>query len=154
MQNPPTSPNPALPNCNEAINTGGTHWVLDSAVHWLNLWVDFGIAPPQPTYLATTQSSPVVFKDDANGNTIGGVRSPQVDAPIASLGGIGNSPAFCTLFGTTVPFTPSQITGLYPSHLAFVFRWDLSTIKDLFSGYLVPADAVELMNSAASSQIG
>lgn len=154
MQNPPTSPNPALPNCNEPINTGGTHWVLDSAVHWLNLWVDFGIAPPQPPYLATTQSSPVVFQDDTNGNTIGGVRSPQVDAPIATLGGIGNSPAFCTLFGTTVPFTSSQLTSLYPNHFAFVLKWDLSTIEDLFSGYLVPVDAVQLMNSAATSQIG
>ena len=154
MQSPPTSPNPALPNCNEPINTGGTHWVLESAVHWLNLWVTFGIAPPQPPYLATTQASPVVFQDDANGNTLGGVRSPQVDAPIAALGGIGNSPAFCTLFGTTVPLNASQLTSLYPNHWVFVFKWDLSTIKDLFAGYLVPADAVELMNSAASSQIG
>jgi hypothetical protein len=154
MQHPPVSPNPALPNCNKPINTGGTHWVLDSAVHWLNLWVNFGIAPPQPAYLATTQASPVVFQNDANGNVIGGVRSPQVDAPIATLAGTGNTPAFCTLFGTTVPFSSSQLTGLYPTHSAFVFKWDLSTIKDLFAGYLVPADAVELMKSAASSQIG
>ena len=96
----------------------------------------------------------MVFQDDANGNTIGGVRSPQVDAPVATLGAIGNSPAFCTLFGTTVPFTSSQLTALYPNHAAFVLKWDLSTIKDLFAGYLVPADAVELMHSAASSQIG
>jgi hypothetical protein len=154
MLNPPVAAVPGLPNCVKPINTGGTHWVLDSAVHSLNLWVNFGIAPRQPPYLATTQASPVVFQDDANGNTIGGVRSPQVDAPVATLGAIGNSPAFCTLFGTTVPFTSSQLTGLYPNHSAFVFKWDLSTIKDLFAGYLVPADAVELMKSAASSQIG
>jgi Alpha/beta hydrolase domain len=154
MQSPPFSPSPQLPNCNEPINTGGTHWVLDSAVHALNLWVTVGIAPRQPPYLATTQSSPVVFQDDANGNTIGGVRSPQVDAPVATLGGIGNSPAFCTLFGTTVPFTSSQLTSLYHGHAGFVLKWDLSTVKDLFAGYLVPADAVELMNSAASSHIG
>ena len=154
MLNPPVAAVPGLPNCTKPINTGGTHWVLDSAIHSLSLWVNFGIAPPQPPYLATTQSSPVVFQDDANGNTIGGVRSPQVDAPVATLGAIGNSPAFCTLFGTTVPFTSSQLTALYPNHAAFVLKWDLSTIKDLFAGYLVPADAVELMHSAASSQIG
>ncbi len=154
MLNPPVAAVPGLPNCVKPINTGGTHWVLDSAVHSLNLWVNFGIAPPQPPYLATTQSSPVVFQDDANGNTIGGVRSPQVDAPVATLGAIGNSPSFCTLFGTTVPFSTSQLTALYHSHAGFVLKWDLSTIKDLFAGYLVPADAVELMKSAASSQIG
>ena len=154
MLNPPVAAVPGLPNCVKPINTGGTHWVLDSAIHSLSLWVNFGIAPPQPPYLATTQSSPVVFQDDANGNTIGGVRSPQVDAPVATLGALGNSPAFCTLFGTTVPFTSSQLTALYHSHAAFVLKWDLSTIKDLFAGYLVPADAVELMKSAASSNIG
>ena len=154
MQDPPTSPNPQLPNCNEPINTGGTHWVLDAAVHWLNLWVTLGIAPPQPPVLATTQSSPVVFQDDANGNTMGGVRSPQVDAPIAALGGIGNSPAFCALFGTTVPYNASELNSLYPNHGVFVLKWDLSTLKDLFAGYLLPADAVELANSAASSQVG
>ena len=123
-------------------------------MHWLNQWVVNGIPAPQPPFLATTQTSPVVFQDDANGNTIGGVRSPQVDAPIATLGGIGNSPAFSALFGTTVPFSASQLNSLYPNHGVFVLKWDLSTIKDLFSGYLMPADAVELMISAASSQIG
>ncbi len=156
MQDPPTSPNPQLPNCNEPINTGGTHWVLDAAMHWLNQWVVNGIPAPQPPFLATTQTSPVVFQDDANGNTIGGVRSPQVDAPIATLGGIGNSPAFCALFGTTVPFSASQLNSLYPNHGVFVLKWDLSTIKDLFSGYLMPADAVELMNFSCelSDRIG
>ena len=154
MLNPPVAATPGLPNCTKPINTGGTHWILDSAIHSLSLWVNFGIAPPQPPYLATTGSSPVVFQDDANGNTIGGVRSPQVDAPVATLGALGNSPAFCTLFGTTVPFTSSQLTALYHNHAGFVLKWDLSTIKDLFAGYLVPADAVELMNSAAHSQIG
>ena len=37
-----------LPNCAKPINTGGTHWVLDSAIHSLSLWVTFGIPPPQP----------------------------------------------------------------------------------------------------------
>ena len=155
MLNPPVVASPGLPNCAKPINTGGTHWVLDSAIHSLSLWVNFGIAPTQPPYLATTQSSPVVFQDDANGNTVGGVRSPQVDAPVATLGALGNSPAFCTLFGTTVPFTSSQLTALYHNRTRrSCSKWDLSTIKDLFAGYLVPADAVELMNSAARSQIG
>jgi hypothetical protein len=154
MQNPPVAATPGLPNCNEPINTGGTHWVLNAAVHWLNLWVTNGIAPPQPPYLATTQSSPVVFQDDANGNTIGGVRSPQVDAPIATLGGIGNSPAFCTLFGTTVPFSASHLSSLYKNHGQFVSKWAQATENDVAAGYLLPADAVELINSAAASQIG
>ena len=79
MQNPPTVTSAGT--CNLPINTGGTHWVLDAAVYWLNRWVVNGTPPPRAPYLQTTQASPVVFKLDANGNVQGGVRSPQVDAP-------------------------------------------------------------------------
>ena len=37
-----------------------------------------------------------------------------------ALGGVGNGPAFCSLFGTTVPLSPSQMAALYPSHAQFV----------------------------------
>ncbi len=154
MQNPPVAAVQGLPNCNEPINTGGTHWVLDAAVHWLNGWVTNGIAAPQPPLLATTQASPVVFQDDANGNVVGGVRSPQVDAPIAALGGTGNTPAFCTLFGTTVPFSASQLSSLYKNHGQFVSKWTQATDKDVAAGYILPADAVELDHAAATSHIG
>ncbi|MGO8860629.1 MAG: alpha/beta hydrolase domain-containing protein [Acidimicrobiales bacterium] len=151
--NPPTVTSAGT--CNLPINTGGTHWALDAAVFWLNRWVDDGRPPPQPPYLQTTQASPVAFKLDANGNVLGGVRSPQVDAPLGALGGTGNTPVpNCTLFGTTVPFGASQLATLYPSHAQFVFKWDLATLRDLRAGYLVPADAVELANSAATSTIG
>jgi hypothetical protein len=95
-----------------------------------------------------------VFQRDTHGNVVGGVRSPQVDAPIAALGGVGNSPAFCSLFGTTVPFSASQLASLYPSHFQFVFHYALATLYSLLHGYLVPADAVELFRAAAASDIG
>ncbi len=152
MQNPPRVTSAGT--CLQPINTGGTHWVLNAAVYWLNRWVVTGRPPPRAPYLQTTQTSPVVFKLDANGNALGGVRSPQVDAPIAALSGVGNTPAFCSLFGTTVPFSASQLASLYPTHWQFVSKWGVATLKDLKAGYLVPADAVELINSAAVSQIG
>jgi Alpha/beta hydrolase domain len=155
MQNPTDNPQPGLlPNCVSPINTGGTHWVLNAAIHWLNRWVVDGTPPPRAPVLATTQLSPVVFQRDGNGNLRGGVRSPQVDAPVAALSGVGNSPAFCGLFGTTVPFTASQLARLYENHRQFVSRWDQATERDVKAGYLLPADAVELKRSAASSQVG
>jgi hypothetical protein len=58
------------------------------------------------------------------------------------------------LFGTTVPFSASQLASLYPSHFQFVFRYALATLNDLFHGYLVPADAAELFRAAATSNVG
>jgi len=151
MQDPTKSPEGFT--CQEPVNTGGTHWVLDAAIYWLNLWAVDGIAPPQPPYLQTVQSSPVVFARDANGNALGGVRSPQVDAPIAALDGTGNNPAFCLLFGTTVPLSASQLDALYPSHAQFIEQWTLANVEDVWAGYLVPQDAGELINSVLQLSI-
>ena len=141
--------------CTTAVNSGGTHWVLDAALHWLNRWVATGVPPPKAPVLATTSVSPVVFQRDANGNAVGGVRSPQVDAPIAALTGQSSGgPGFCFLFGTTVPFSATQLSSLYMSHGQFVSAWGRAIRRDHQDGFLLPADGVELLHSAAVSQIG
>jgi Alpha/beta hydrolase domain len=160
MQNPTNIPGPGG-QCTLPINTGGAHWLLDSAIYWLNQWATKGIPPPHGQPLQIASTSPFAYAKDANGNTIGGVRSPQVDAPIAVLAGVGNTAAnsapisqFCFLFGSTVPYTPAHLAALYPTHLQFVFKWDVATLKDVLHGFILPADAIELANAAAASQIG
>jgi len=153
MQSPPSTIS-GLGSCANPINTSGTHWVLDAAVWWLNQWVVNGTAPPIPPLLdvTTTPGNPVVFTTDSYGNVLGGVRSPQVDVPIATLSGVGNSGGlggFCSLFGRTIPFSPSQLASLYPTHAQFVSQWDQATLKDYFGGYLLQLDAIELVDSAS-----
>jgi hypothetical protein len=152
MQNPTRTPVGGF-NCAVPINTGGTHWALDSAVYWLNRWVLQGLPPPRASVLATTQASPVTFKLDVSGNVIGGVRTPQVDAPIAALGSRGNRGGFCFLFGSTVPYDASHIESLYKNHRQFVSAWALAIKKDRAAGFLLPADAAELLHSAVVSQV-
>jgi hypothetical protein len=162
MQDPPTSPGPGA-ECTLPINTGPAHWLLNSAIFWLNQWVTRGTPPPTAPPLQIATTSPFAYAKDANGNTIGGVRTPQVDAPIAALGGFGNSgapgntspiSAFCRLFGSTVPFTPSQLAALYRSHGEFVARYSFATLNAVVHRYLLLPDAVELVKAAAQSQIG
>ncbi len=152
MQNPTRTPVGGF-NCKLPINTGGTHWALDAAVYWLNRWVVDGAPPPRAPLLATTHVSPVVFELDANGNAVGGVRTPQVDAPIAALGSQGNSGGFCFLFGTTVPYSAAHLADLYKNHGQFVSAWARAVRIDRTHGFLLPADAVELLHSAVVSQV-
>jgi alpha/beta hydrolase family protein len=160
MQNPTNVPGPGG-LCTKPINTGGAHWLLDSVMYWLNQWVTNGTAPPigQPLQIATT--SPFAYVTDVNGNAVGGVRTPQVDAPIATLAGIGNTAAngaaisqFCRLFGSTVPFTAQTLAMLYKNHGAFVSAWSNDIQKLVNGGFLLPADGVELQNAAGESTIG
>ncbi len=99
--------------------------------------------------------SPVVFATDANGNALGGIRTPAVDAPVATLSGAGTGGAsFCFLFGSTTPFTPAQLDVLYPTHGTFVSAWTRATKAARQAGFLVDADAKALLSAAVRSDIG
>lgn len=149
--------------CAIPINTGGAHWLLNSAIHWLNQWVTKGTAPPTATPLQIESTAPFSYAKDANGTALGGARTPQVDAPIAVFAGVSNSAApghtdvvstFCRLFGSTVPFTPEQLTALYENHGQFVSAWRQATKKLVKDGFVLEADEKELTQSAVSSQVG
>ena len=133
-----------------------------------------GTPPPQSPRLEVN-SSKTAFVTDANGNALGGIRTPQVVAPVAKLSGIGQPgsvPAsapgeqttsqgsavgagvLCGIFGTTVPLSASQLAALYPSHEAFVKKWDAATAADVREGYLLATDARTLDKVAAASDIG
>ena len=158
MQDPSAVPSSSS-SCDLPTNTGPMHWVLDAAVDGLDRWVTDGTPPPKADRLQTTATSPVVYALDAYGNALGGVRSPQVDAPVAALGGTMNSGTgqigrFCRLFGTTVPLTGEQLAALYPNHKAFVKQWSKAVDRAVKAGFLTEADGKELRAAAASSDVG
>ena len=162
MQNPSKSPGPGA-ECTLPMNTGGAHWSLNAAIHWLDQWVTNGTPPPVGQPLQVASTSPFAYAKDANGNVIGGVRTPQVDAPIAALGGFGNTAApgntspisaFCRLFGSTVPFTPEQLAALYKNQGQFVSAWGQAAKNLAKQGFILDADVTELTQSAVHSQIG
>jgi hypothetical protein len=103
-------------------------------------------------------SGPGSYVTDSNGESVGGIRAPQVAAPIAVVNGTGDTSSagggFCKLFGTTIPFTAAKLTQLYPSHSVFVQKWDKTVASDVSKGYLLPADAAILDNVAKHSTIG
>ena len=154
MLAPPTG-TPSF-SCDAPINTGQMHYVLDTAQYALNRWVRTGKAPAvAPRLEVTTSGATPAFVLDANGIAKGGVRTPAVDVPVATLSGLGQSGAtFCFLFGTTVPFSAAKLTATYPTHAQFVRQWAANTASAAAAGFIRPADAVELISAAAKSTIG
>jgi hypothetical protein len=145
--------NPLNAGCEFPINAGAHHWVLQAAFHHLERWVRDSTLPPSAPQLQLTSTTPVVLARDVYGNALGGVRSPQVDVPVATLNSNNSGPTFCRLFGRTIPFTSTQLAALYSSHADFVSKWQTSLNVNLFSGFLLPEDATELSNAAAASTI-
>jgi hypothetical protein len=101
------------------------------------------------------------IRQGREGNTLGGVRTPQVDAPVAVLSGSYNSAAnsnlismFCFLFGSTVPYSSQHVATLYKNHGQFVKSWTQDINRLVSKGFLLEPDGNELQQSAVHSHIG
>lgn len=140
-------------SCSAPFNAGAHTYELRAAVVALSNWVATGKAPPQSPRLDMASSTTLVT--DQNGEAVGGVRTPQVQAPIALVSGVpAGGGGFCVLFGRTVPFSSAKLAGLYPTHAAFVRKWDRAVGADVAAGYLLPIDATYLDRVAEDSTIG
>lgn len=140
------------PVCARPINSGPQHFVLKAAIHALNRWVREGVPPPSAPRIENNGTRLV---RDEHGNVRGGIRTPQVDVPIATLSGEGQlGEIFCLLFGTTVPFDAAKLATLYPTPAMFRDAFTESTDRAVAEGFLLPADAALLKSWAASAPIG
>jgi hypothetical protein len=143
MSAPPSSVYGGVINCDLPINTGPQTYVLRAAISTLAQWVGSGTAPASTPLIELDASG--ALKVDAQGNALGGVRTPQVDAAVARLSGGGQSgESFCGLFGTTAPFDAATLTALYPDRQAFVDRWNAAIDAAVAAGTLLAPDAEAL----------
>ena len=147
MFSPPDSEtNAGTFTCPAPFNTGEEKYVMQTAIHDLTLWAQTGVPPRSMPRFDITPGPTPSYELDANGNVLGGIRTPAVDTPVATLSGVPvpKAPGFCILFGQTIPFSAQKLQSLYPTHQDFVRDWDQSVIRDLRAGYLLPQDAAAL----------
>ena len=156
-------PIPGLINCEQPVNSGPQHFIISAAYAAMNRWITTGIAPANAPRLLVNAAG-TDYQRDAYGNALGGIRTPYVDAPIASLRGDGqpgsmasmanDSRSFCFLFGTTHLLADSTLQTLYPTHQAYVNAVNVSADAAAAQGFLLPADVVLIKKTAQQSTIG
>ena len=133
------------------INTGPQREVLRAAFVALTDWVVDGTAPPPAEPIESTDSQLV---RDENGLAVGGIRTPAVDAPIATLSGENQAESvICSLFGSTVPFTPEQLAQLYPTHEDYVAAVTESADAAVEAGFLRPEDRDAIVAEAEDAPV-
>jgi Alpha/beta hydrolase domain len=152
MRNPTNQPSPTF-TCALPINTGPATFVMRALVRHLNAWLVDGTPPPIAPRLQATSIVPPVYAADANGNVLGGIRTPALDAPVARLNGLGQPPSqqFCILFGITIPFAQEKLEALYVNHDGFVAAWNKATQKAVKAGFVLPEDAQDIRIVGAQS---
>jgi Alpha/beta hydrolase domain len=136
--------------CTTPVNSGPQHNVVQAAFTAFDKWVDDGTPPPSPPPFKLSSTNPPTLALDAHGNVIGGVRTPAVDVPVSTLSGAPapGANAICSLFGSTVAFTPAQLARLYGSESTYIARYTKSLDKAIAGGYILSADKASLLAQA------
>ncbi|WP_420427404.1 alpha/beta hydrolase domain-containing protein [Algiphilus sp.] len=138
-------PDPALGLCVVAGAAFPMRYAVASAIDHLDRWVRDGVLPPQPPRYQ--------FDEDGNravddlGNTLGGLRYPPIDVPVARY-----QSTTCELGGITIPLTELELLQRYPSHGDYLAQMQTATEASVTAGYLLPEDAAELMERAAAAR--
>ena len=88
----------------DQMNSGPQNYVMNAVLRHLDRWVAAGTLPPTAPPIETADGAIV---RDADGIALGGLRTPHVDVPIATLTGEGLS-----VVGRTLPFDEATLFSL------------------------------------------
>jgi len=144
---------PPFIRCDRPINDGGQHWILKGAIHALDQWIRTGEEPTAAPRLALNDDETELLYDEF-GNALGGLRTPYVDAPVATLSGFGQSgTSFCALFGTTDLFDEATLSQLYPTRDAYIAAIDAATDEAVAAGFIRPIDGDLIKERARTSDV-
>jgi hypothetical protein len=140
--------------CDVPVNSGPQHFIVNAAIAALNKWVADGTEPPTADRITLTDN-PVMVARDSLGNAQGGIRTPYVDVPVATLSGEGGAGfSFCRLFGTTELFDAGTLGSLYNSDNDFyINQVKASTDASVSNGFILPIDGELIKTYAASGNI-
>ena len=139
-----------LLGCDFTINDGPHHFVVQAALAALNRWVTDGVPPPAATPLALSSTVPPDFVRDHLGIALGGVRTPDVDVPVATLSGAAppGVSRMCALFGSTVPFDGATLTRLYGDKDGYLAAYETNLTTAIGAGFLLESDRAQLLARA------
>jgi hypothetical protein len=123
----------------------------DAAIHHVQRWISGGPPPPSQARIEfdMTGASPTIRRDQF-GNALGGVRLPELEAPIAQYVGSTKDSAW---LGQTFPFTPDQLRRLYPTHQDYVAKVKTAADRALNAGVIPLYRAQQYVAQAQAAAI-
>jgi Alpha/beta hydrolase domain len=88
----------------------------DAAIQHLHLWLNGGQPPPRQQRMVISGEPPAIALDKY-GNAVGGIRLPELQAPIARYTFSG---ALNDYFGKREAFPTAELKALYPTHARYL----------------------------------
>ena len=139
--------------CAGAVNDGALHVVAKAGLHALVEWVESGKAPVKADRIEVSPDGQIVR--DADGIALGGIRTPPVDVPIATLSGAPgpNPTTICLLLGSTIPFTEQRLAELYPFPTEYRQAYQDAVDSAIEAGFVLRDDRLALSEFSDPSVI-
>jgi len=81
---------------------------------------------------------------DETGNATGGIRVPELEAPVATHSGSRPGNPLAALIGQSVPYPPARLAARYPDADAYLRDWDAAVDRARDQGLLLDTDLEEL----------
>lgn len=133
-----------------------TAFYESAALDNLIRWIRFGKQPPPSRLmeLTTSGTGEVALVRDEDGNVVGGIRPPELQAPVGVYLESNTGPGFCFLYGGFSPLTPQRLEELYPNRGAYVRRFVRGVREAVRQRYLLPADAATLLRETLKPSAG
>lgn len=128
------------------MNSGPQNFIMNSALRSLTRWVADGVEPARAAPIEVADGAIV---RDADGIAIGGLRTPQVDVPIATLTGEGMS-----MVGRTMRFDAEVLVTRYGDKAGFLAAFTESLDAAIDAGYLLEDDRDAILETAAENYPG
>jgi hypothetical protein len=134
------------------VNAGPQqHYIGQAAIDALVAWAAGGPPPPRAPRLELDAEQHLVPGE--HGIARGGIRTPWVDVPTATLSGLGQTGSgFAVLAGRTDAFDGQTLERLYPGGPAeYLDRFAASLDAAIAAGFLRPEDRGEILALAEAS---
>ncbi len=110
-----------------------------------------GTPPPVQPKVEFAGTPPEVVRDE-HGIAKGGIRLPQVEAPLAQNSSIPlKEDIYAYLGGSSHPFTREKIHALYGDKASFLAKFEMAAEQAVTAGVLLPRDANALLEEAAAT---
>ena len=116
-------------------------------------WIKENVAPPSAPKIEFTSAEPPTMVRDELGFARGGIRLPDVAAPVALHTGVNSGSTFCGLYGSYEPFDAATLNKLYPDATAYRAAVKQSAEQNVAAGYILPGAAEALVRAAESANV-
>jgi hypothetical protein len=103
-------------------------------------WMTDGTPPPIGPPIEFASTSPPVIARNPLGLALGGIRLPDIEAPLALDTGSNSGPVFCRLFGTHIPFDDATLHLLYARRGDWISKFTQASRDAFRAGFIGKQD--------------